>query len=257
LILEEYILSHTSDLPWQPIKILSIDDVVKLFRQFKDRKELFKEHSHFLCDNRIMSHLYNALGTTFGSKNHYPVPVTVNEDFSNFSKVIGNSILSSTYVTMKGISLGFRIGYTCMTVNEVIENIDYGLKWMTGSIDKNVCKLSVSDIHSIHIKTAQSPSLPIYGKPAIEAIEFLKKQISTTEEKPSIISKTPSAEVRVIEKVFVKSSKNATSSIVDTSDSKKAKEALKTKKPDTSKSVKRAASDDIPSKKIKKSKVST
>lgn len=55
--------------------IISITQVRKLYAAYKDRKKLLSEHTHFACDARVMTQLYNLLGKTFGSKNNYPIPI--------------------------------------------------------------------------------------------------------------------------------------------------------------------------------------
>ena len=49
--------------------------VIKLYKEIKERKKLLSEHTHFACDTRVMTQLYNLLGKTFGARNNFPVPI--------------------------------------------------------------------------------------------------------------------------------------------------------------------------------------
>ena len=71
----------------QPIEglttVVSMTDVKKLYSRIKERKKLLGDHTHFICDARVMNQLYNLLGNVFSTRNNYPVPV----DFKTVSKL--------------------------------------------------------------------------------------------------------------------------------------------------------------------------
>jgi hypothetical protein len=53
------IVKYTDDNPIDGLKtIVSINEVKKLYNAFKDRKKLLSEHTHFVCDARVMGQLY-------------------------------------------------------------------------------------------------------------------------------------------------------------------------------------------------------
>ena len=83
--IEKYLESNPID---GLIKILSIDDVKKHYVQFKDRKKLLKEHTHFITDSPIMGQLYNLLGKVFSQNNNYPIPIDLPKIDSICFKVI-------------------------------------------------------------------------------------------------------------------------------------------------------------------------
>lgn len=65
------------------VKIISITQVRKSYNTYKDRKALLKDHTHFVCDARVMTQLYNLLGKVFAERNNLPVPI----EFETFSKI--------------------------------------------------------------------------------------------------------------------------------------------------------------------------
>jgi hypothetical protein len=53
--------------------VISLDEVKTVYKAYVDRRALLTAHTHFLCDARIMPHLYNLLGNVFSSKSRLPV----------------------------------------------------------------------------------------------------------------------------------------------------------------------------------------
>jgi hypothetical protein len=92
-------------------QIISLSQVRRNYATYKEKRELLSTFSHFLCDDRIMAHLYNVLGKTFGSKNRYPVPVKL-INTNKLEKSIRHA-LDCTYIYLKGLSF------------EVIDSLTY------------------------------------------------------------------------------------------------------------------------------------
>jgi ribosome biogenesis protein UTP30 len=149
-------------------KVLSVTDVVKVAKQYKDKKQLRAEHSHFLCDARIVRQLYNALGTTFNHISSMPIAIDM-EDQSKLSNSIKKAV-DSTYMHIRGKNITFRIAFSHMEVQEIIENILEGLQFGVEKIPGGW-----KNIHSIHLKSAESAAIPIYGKATNEAMKVLQE----------------------------------------------------------------------------------
>lgn len=170
--IEEYLTA-------QPIigvaKVLSINDVKKYHSQIKDKKTLLKAHTHFICDARIAPHLYNLLGTTFSARNNLPVQI-------NFTKAsmlpsIITKIVSSTYCNLKGTNVSIRFGHLGMSAEQVLENMLEGVVCFVSKL-KNEWK----DVHSIHIKTSDSASLPVYSKSADAMLQYIAQKSAPSED---------------------------------------------------------------------------
>jgi len=144
--------------------------VKKLYKEYKDRKELLKAHSHFICDANVMGQLYNLLGKVFSEKNNYPIPMNYSSPSTLADGI--KKVVDSTYMHLKGKSITIRFGHTSMRSNDVVDNVKVGLEFALQKIQNGW-----KGIQSIHVKTSYSSALPIYSKNKSESLEFIKSQI--------------------------------------------------------------------------------
>jgi ribosome biogenesis protein UTP30 len=151
--------------------ILTLNDVKRHLKEFKDKYWLQSAHSHFMCDARIMDSLYHFIMSAklFGSSiNHFPVPIEY-ERIEKLPRAIAKS-LASTYIHLKGKNIVARLGHTRMPQADVCANISAGLERAVLKIEGGWKR-----VHSIHIKTAESSALPIYSRAPSEALDFAMK----------------------------------------------------------------------------------
>ena len=154
--------------------VLSINDVKKYYKEFKQLKNLSQRFTHFLCDARIMSQLYNLLGKSFGKGNNYPVPI----DFKQVEKFPASAIKAlqaSSYIHLKGKCINLRLGNADMAKEKLVANALQGLEFAaTEKLPKGW-----AGVHSISLKLADSASLPIYARDASDAgVAFIKARSS-------------------------------------------------------------------------------
>ena len=149
------------------VTVISLSEVVRLHKEFKDRKSLLNRHTHFLCDARVMSHLYNSLGKVFATNNKYPIPVEAEKDVVKAVR----KALDSTFMFLKGQDVSVRLSNTRLTQEASVTNISAGLNAAVEKVPGGW-----NNVHSIHLKTAASPSLPIYGKSANQAVAFIEQK---------------------------------------------------------------------------------
>jgi hypothetical protein len=157
-------------------KVLALDEIKKTYKQFQSRKKLFKEHTHFLCDDRIFSHVINLLGKVFTSRNNHPIPV----DVSNVRKLeasVNKAVNESTYMHPSGSLLTIRFGMTNMSSKKILENIVEGLKVVFEKL-----QFGLGSLNSIHLKSTDSPALPIHYSHQNEISEFLKNKVVSKKE---------------------------------------------------------------------------
>jgi len=170
----------------QPIigvsKVLSINDVKKYYVQIKDKKTLLKAHTHFICDARIAPHLYNLLGSTFSARNNFPVQITFTK--ASMLPSIITKIVSSTYCHLKGTNVSIRFGHLGMSAEDVLENMLEGVTCFVSKL-KNEWK----DVHSIHIKSSDSASLPVYSKSADAMLQYIVQKSTSSEESKEPLQK--------------------------------------------------------------------
>lgn len=162
--LESYLSSHPID---GLTKIITLDEVRKYYKEYKNRKILLSEHSHFVCHSSIARHLYNLLGNVFSEKNNYPVQIDYDEPKGLASAIA--KVLSSTYMHLSGSNITIKFGLTSMSVAQVTANLLEGIPFALEKI-----KGTWSAVHNIHVKTKDSPSLPIYDTVDADMLRYLK-----------------------------------------------------------------------------------
>ena len=147
--------------------------VKKEFKQFQDRKTLLSSHSHFLCDSRVASQLYNLLGKVFSNRNHLPVPVDIPGDKpSALEQAVQKAVHMSTYMHVAGQNITLRVAHCSMSQAQILDNVLQGASF---AINKLVGEQGISGgrVHSIHIKTSDSAALPLFSRHYDRASELL------------------------------------------------------------------------------------
>ena len=149
--------------------IITISELKRQYTSYKDKKKLYKTYTHFACDVRVMTQLYNILGSNkeFSGRNSFPVPI----DFEKVSNLPGalTKAMNSTYMHVKGANINLKCGLTAMNPNDVCQNVLHGLEFAISKL-----KHQWNNVQNIHIKISDSPALPIYNKTGAEVIEFVK-----------------------------------------------------------------------------------
>jgi hypothetical protein len=194
------------------ITVYSINDLKLYFKQFKNRKTLLKNFTHFFVDNEIALYVYNLLGKTFQEHNKYPVvlhyskkiqnnqagatssalqrqqqlaegsdhsapPAAAGSGVSvNFDKIIkemNKNIYFSTFLFLHSKNIQFKIGMAHMKVADLQENILFGLFYVMKFKLLNAWK----HIQCIYLRTKDSPALPVYSHVNYELYEYLQNKL--------------------------------------------------------------------------------
>lgn len=148
-------------------QVISLNQARKLYRSFQDRKKLLSCHSHFVCDERIYSHLCNLLGKTFGNRNNFPLPIRYTT-IAKLSTALSKA-LSSTYMHLRGKSVSIRMGHTGLATHQIIDNVTEGLQNAIPKFPQHG-----KSILSIHLKLSDSPALPVYSREKSDTLEYVK-----------------------------------------------------------------------------------
>ena len=165
--LEAYLESHPID---GLAKVISLTEAKKHYKQFKDKKSLLSSHTHFLCDERIFQHLYNFLGVTFSARDNRPLPIHF-ANLGQLSAAVAKAV-NSAHFRKAGRLISIRLGHTALTPAAVTENILEGVPFAVEKLKNNW-----KDVHSVHVKTADSASLPVYSRSSNEMTEYVAKQV--------------------------------------------------------------------------------
>jgi hypothetical protein len=199
------------------VTVYSVNDIKKYFKEYKNKKELLSNFTHFFVDSEISLYIYNLLGKTFQQHNKYPVALYYSKNLSSLSNSLakqqalaeGNSSDSSTnkdvsttaiattsvnyekiinemnkniyyspFLFLHSKNIEFKIGFTNMSIQQVQENILYGLFY----IMKYKLGNSWKAIKCIYLRTKDSPALPIYSHINYELYEYLQVKLQQKEQ---------------------------------------------------------------------------
>eukprot|EP01031_Cornospumella_fuschlensis_P028102 gene28102-33934_t len=170
---ETYLQSH-------PIagldKVLTLGEVRKLYKEFQNRKKLLSEHDFFLCHHSIGRQLYNLLGKDFGARHHFPIQITFPE-LDKLPKAVQQAV-DSTYMHKAGRSMTVKVGLTHMSPQHIRENVIEGMEFAIQKLPKGW-----RDVHSLHMKTKDSASLPIFSATDNELLNYVKSKVQEKNEK--------------------------------------------------------------------------
>lgn len=208
-------------------KVIAMNEVKKYYHEIKDKKLLLKSYTHFICDASIAPQLYNVLGSTFSARNNYPVQIRFQKKLSSLQDSI-QKVINSTYFHLGGKNICVKFGILSMSPEEVSQNIIVGLPHFISKL-QNEWK----DVHSIHIKTTDSASLPLYSKVVTDMSQYVAEQAAATTKKQSSIATSTTSSTVSINKLNISTTTTSTlekQKIVKTNkDSVNSKIPLKTK----------------------------
>ncbi len=211
------------------ISIYSINDIKLYFKEYKQRRELLNNFTHFFVDHEISLYVYNLLGKTFQEHNKYPVPIYYSKNLSNVSstleqqkelaltntkkdktnnaqlvealnedrihynkliKELHKHIYESTYLYLHNKNIQFKIGYSNMNISQIESNILSGLFYIMKMKLSNQWK----SIKCIYLRTKDSPALPIYSHINFELYEYLQQKIAEKKEQQLTSSTSSSSQ---------------------------------------------------------------
>jgi ribosome biogenesis protein UTP30 len=142
-------------------KVIGYSKLRTKIKSLQSRLQLCDSHKAFLADNRITALLPNVLGPDFyrkPSKVPIPVNLTGKQKTAENIKIQITKALSSTYFHLAPAeNTSIRIGLSSFTPEQVAENIEKVVDQLTENIPGKW-----RGLRSLHIKTANSASLPIY-----------------------------------------------------------------------------------------------
>ena len=93
-------------------------------------------------------------------------------NISKLSSAVDKSVNQSTYLSLSGTLLSIRFGLTNMSSTKIIENILAGLPMVFEKL-----QFGFGSVNSIHLKSSDSPALPIHYSHQNEISEFLKTKV--------------------------------------------------------------------------------
>ncbi|CCX06304.1 ribosomal protein L1p/L10e family-domain-containing protein [Pyronema domesticum] len=142
-------------------KVVGISKLKKKFKTFESRRQLCDSHDIFIADDRIVTMLPTALGSVFYKKTaKVPIAVKVaDNDKPDQLKKIVQKVLDSTVAHLAAsATTSVRVSLSTHTPEQVVENVAA----VVDALAEKKIPGGFKNIKSLHIKSPNSASLPIY-----------------------------------------------------------------------------------------------
>lgn len=138
-------------------KVVGVEKFRGKYKPYEARRELAREYSIFLADERVTPLLPSLLGKIFLKNKRVPIPIDMTK--GNLKAEIRRALDSTYMQTNAGLCTSIKVGKTNMTSEQVAENILTALPAIIDRIPKKW-----DNIQSIHLKTSTSVALPIWNR---------------------------------------------------------------------------------------------
>ncbi|XP_051877633.1 ribosomal L1 domain-containing protein 1 [Pristis pectinata] len=134
-----------------PYKVLKTE-----YKPFEAKRRLLSRFDLFLADDRIRRLLPSHVGKHFYKSKKVPLPVKLSS--KNFAKEL-NKIIQGTILPInnKGSCYASQVAHTGMKLEEVVENVTAAIRTIEVKLPQQWKNVKI-----LHLKTANSPALPIY-----------------------------------------------------------------------------------------------
>jgi ribosome biogenesis protein UTP30 len=170
-------------------EVISLADLKKRYKEFKAQKQLIREHTHFICTSAVQRQVYQLLGPNFGRR--HLLPVVIRDNIPRICQDV-HKVISSTYFHLAGDNLGIRIAHAKMSPQQIADNVIAGSQFLSEKIQGGW-----KNVHSIHIKSAFSASIPIYSRAESELVSYLQEKVrSPAKETTTKAAKKSKGEVK-------------------------------------------------------------
>lgn len=159
-------------------RIIGVSKLKGKFKSYESRRQLLSMYDIFLSEDSVVTTLPKLLGKVFydGSVTKMPLPVRLTNDGKISDKKAQseiNKVISSAIFTISpGTTVSIKVGDTSFSPKQLQENIDAVIEYFTKTIPKG----NWDNIRTVNVKSASSPSLPIYVAPKIYSEEDIKDE---------------------------------------------------------------------------------
>ncbi|KAK9477990.1 ribosomal protein L1/ribosomal biogenesis protein [Lipomyces japonicus] len=189
---KDVLLADDSPVKDDIARIVGVSKLKTKFKTFEARRQLRDDHDIFLADDRIVPSFPELLGKTFISVKKFPVAISLRDPHKiekpdpkgkkrklakdenpsdqteqeksaistkRVKSEIKRTLNSALVVIPAGANTTVKFGFSTFTVDQLAENIQ---AIVDGLVKANVIKQGWDGVRSLHIKSGQSISLPIY-----------------------------------------------------------------------------------------------
>lgn len=145
-------------------KISGVDKIRKKFKPYEARRNLCAAFDLFLADSSVVPLLPKLLGRVFFDKKKQPVSVKVNAKTpQDVAQELQDAIRATYLFQTSASSTSVCIGTVAQSASQVAANLEAVVKLLGKKLPGGL-----SNIRSVHVKTADSAALPIYVRAASE-----------------------------------------------------------------------------------------
>ncbi|XP_059835324.1 ribosomal L1 domain-containing protein 1 isoform X2 [Hypanus sabinus] len=147
-----------------PYKILKTE-----YKSFEAKRRLLSRFDLFLADDRIRRLLPSHVGKHFYKSKK--VPLSVKLSSKNFAKELNKKIQGTILpINNKGSCYASQVAHTGMKLEEIVENVTAAVHTIEAKLPQRWKNVKV-----LHLKTSNSPALPIYTSNMYNLKELQKK----------------------------------------------------------------------------------
>ncbi|XP_072124941.1 ribosomal L1 domain-containing protein 1 isoform X2 [Mobula birostris] len=147
-----------------PYKILKTE-----YKSFEAKRRLLSRFDLFLADDRIRRLLPSHVGKHFYKSKK--VPLSVKLSSKNFAKELNKKIQGTILpINSKGSCYASQVAHTGMKLEEIVENVTAAVQTIEAKLPQQWKNVKV-----LHLKTSNSPALPIYTSNMYNLKELQKK----------------------------------------------------------------------------------
>lgn len=172
------LLAETAATHGMVSRIIGVSKLKGKFKSYESRRQLLGMYDIFLSEDSVVTTLPKLLGKVFydGSVTKMPLPVRLTsagkisdkKAQSEISKVTSSAI----FTISPGTTVSIKVGDASFSPTQLQENVDAVVDYFT----KNIPKGSWDNVRTISVKSASSPSLPIYVAPKIYSDDDIKDE---------------------------------------------------------------------------------
>jgi ribosomal protein L1 len=139
-------------------KIISLEKLRTNYARFEQRRELLATYDMFMCDDRILPMMTQALGKTFLSRKKQPIAVKVSRKEALPMQIA--KLRDCTYMFVSaGTCVSVCIGTTAMSRKHLLENLSTLVPMVVEKLPRKW-----KNVQAISVKTASSIALPVLNK---------------------------------------------------------------------------------------------
>ena len=104
-------------------KVITISKLRKTFERYKQKRDIVKSFTRFLCDERVISMVPSILGKAISASKKQPIPISMNSKPEILTRRINKALSSTSLFVNWGSVSNIKVGKVSFTEEQLLENI--------------------------------------------------------------------------------------------------------------------------------------